>query len=404
MSPGDDPSSGASSAEKDITVVVPPQDAEAPGVSPVEEVVRALVMSPDDDLEEDITAAAPATDSEAPGVTPAEEATTASVTSRGADTSPGASSAEQDKTAVVPAQDEASDRSEDRWDLCLFLHCDPKGRPYKKEDFRNALKELKMDTEVARIKPMTPGKAWLLKVKTREAWEKLASCYYMRVKGLYCAISVLGEPETWVKVFRVPLWLSNQKLGYELSNHFGLAKKVSCREWSWPEEKADSTTRYVRLCLKKGLEEKDIPYVWFCFESDAYPIVVKGRPPLCFRCHTIGHMKRECDQPPCTDCDRLLQDTRALSGGGGEPLTSDAEEKQRVLVEPGDVLVAPTAASGSQEQSVSNQKTATVVEETPAEEPHEVTGADTETGNASAVTRRGSDSEGDIMCSSEEAK
>ncbi|KAH7935754.1 hypothetical protein HPB52_013079 [Rhipicephalus sanguineus] len=270
-----------------------------------------------------------------------------------------------------------------------------------------------MDNKFAGIKPMTSGKTWLLKLKTREAWEKLASRNNMRVKKLYCAISVPGEPEIWMRVFRVPLWRSNQNLAYELSDHFGLVKKVSCRMWSWPEEKAYSTTRYVRLRLKEGLEEKDIPYVWFCFESDTYPIAVTGRPPLCFRCHTVGHLKRECDQPPCTGCDRHLHDTRKSlwqspspvpSGDGGEPLTSDAEGKQKVPVKPEDVLVTPAAACGSQEQSVSNQETTPVLEETPAEEPHEVTGADTETENTSAVTRRGSDSEGDIMCSSGEAK
>ncbi|KAH7981637.1 hypothetical protein HPB52_000412 [Rhipicephalus sanguineus] len=227
----------------------------------------------------------------------------------------------------------------------------------------------------------------------------------MRVKGMYCAISVPGERETWMKVCEVPTSRSNLQLERELARRFGRVKRVSCQMWSWREfGKANSTTRYVRLCLKKGLEEKDIPHLWTCFEHERYPIFVTGRPPLCLRCHAVSHLKHECKQPPCTGCDRPLHYSCASFGDGGEPLTSAAEENQKVPVKPGDVQVAPTEACGSEEQSVSNQETAPVVEETPAKEPHEVTGPDTETGSTSTVTRRGSNAEGDVTCSSGVAK
>ncbi|KAL3188934.1 hypothetical protein MRX96_003084 [Rhipicephalus microplus] len=168
------------------------------------------------------------------------------------------------------------------------------------------------------------------------------------------------------------------------------------------------------------------------------------------------HGKRRCEKPPCTGCDRYLHDTcvsfrdecghltsdteekqkvpvepgnvpviptaacgsETLTGDadeqqnapvepgnvpvlptaacGSETLTGDAGEQQMVSVQPGDVPVIPTAASESEEQSLSCQRNAPVVEETPAEKPHEATRLDTEAGNISTVTRRRSESEGTL--------
>lgn len=65
-----------------------------------------------------------------------------------------------------------------------------------------------------------------------------------------------------------------------------------------------STTRTVSLKLKEGVNIEDIPHR-IRVAGDNALVVVAGRAPLCLRCHSMGHVRRECRVPKCTVCHRF---------------------------------------------------------------------------------------------------
>ncbi|KAH7979072.1 hypothetical protein HPB49_007969 [Dermacentor silvarum] len=141
--------------------------------------------------------------------------------------------------------------------------------------------------EVVGIGPLQYKKVWVMKLKTPHVLRALVAYGRMQVKERYCAIIDPAVEEVWFKVHWVPLQISNASLRRGLQE-YGTVKKVSSQMWSKDEAVAKSTTRHVRLCLKEGLEVKDLPHLWL-YKDRSLLIDVPGRPPLCQKCSTRGH-------------------------------------------------------------------------------------------------------------------
>ncbi|KAH7954209.1 hypothetical protein HPB49_016456 [Dermacentor silvarum] len=252
----------------------------------------------------------------------------------------------------------------------------------------------------------------------------------MQVRGRYCAIVDPAVEEVWLKVHWVPFHISNASLRRALQE-YGTVKSVSSQKWSKQEIVATSTTRHVRLCLKEGLEVKDLPHLW-CYQDRRFLIVVPGRPPLCLKCGTIGHLNRACTAQRCSTCNKYghneceFVDTPATGNiqvnvptkpgempetpaavcqidhesesqkatapateetaehphevlTEDEPVTGNAQVNENVPMEPGEMLVTPTAVCETEHESESQQGTPVVADETTAQHPHEVV-SDAETG------------------------
>lgn len=92
---------------------------------------------------------------------------------------------------------------------------------------------------------------------------------------------------------------------------YGKVTEVSKEKWRAQgcAEKG-STTRTVSLKLKAGVSIEDIPHQ-LRVASDLALVVVPGRPPMCLRCHTAGHVRRECRVPRCSRCRRYGHNDRA---------------------------------------------------------------------------------------------
>ncbi|KAH6919564.1 hypothetical protein HPB50_029447 [Hyalomma asiaticum] len=134
--------------------------------------------------------------------------------------------------------------SDETMKLCVFLHCDVGGRPYRIEDFRSPLEELGVLKAVSGIGPYQMSHVWMLKLRSQEEKNLLISS-----GGLKAIRSVLSE--------------------------YGDVKDVKQEEWSVPGfEQAESTTRVVRMILRKGITADELPdLIW---KNDACETVADG--------------------------------------------------------------------------------------------------------------------------------
>ncbi|KAH7985602.1 hypothetical protein HPB51_026791 [Rhipicephalus microplus] len=75
------------------------------------------------------------------------------------------------------------------------------------------------------------------------------------------------------------------------------------RERRRGEEKG-STTRSVGLKLHSDVKVNDIPHQ-LKIAGELTLVVVPGRAPLCLRCKSTGHIRRDCRVPRCSRCRRF---------------------------------------------------------------------------------------------------
>ncbi|KAL1415844.1 hypothetical protein MTO96_028627 [Rhipicephalus appendiculatus] len=159
----------------------------------------------------------------------------------------------EDKQAYDSAEDET-------WEMCLFLRCDPCGHPLKCSDLKDALKPFGLIDEVAVIAPLTPGKVWLLKLKTREAFRVLVKVGRIAVKERYFEVVDPRVREIRINVHWVPFNLPNAAIR-KLFQKYGFVMNVTCRMMCEDNIVSATTTRNVRLYLKEGVGVDDIPYL-----------------------------------------------------------------------------------------------------------------------------------------------
>lgn len=59
--------------------------------------------------------------------------------------------------------------------------------------------------------------------------------------------------------------------------------------------------RLVRLELREGVTLDRIPRQ-LRLGGGTVLVVVPGRPPICLRCRTTGHIRKDCRVPRCSEC------------------------------------------------------------------------------------------------------
>ncbi|KAH8032872.1 hypothetical protein HPB51_003255 [Rhipicephalus microplus] len=79
-------------------------------------------------------------------------------------------------------------------------------------------------------------------------------------------------------------------------------KEVTDDRWRVEDiEGVESTTRVIRMQLRDSVSVDQLPHQVRIGSSTAL-VVVPGRPPLCLRCRSTGHMRRDCKVPRCREC------------------------------------------------------------------------------------------------------
>lgn len=109
---------------------------------------------------------------------------------------------------------------------------------------------------------------------------------------------------------------------------FGTVQEIARDTWKAEGfQGVQSTTRLVRLTLKKGTTRESLPHQVRLFSGNAL-VVVPGRAPLCLRCKRTGHVRKDCRVPRCEDCRRyghLKEDCVKTYAVAVAAATEDAE-------------------------------------------------------------------------------
>ncbi|XP_049516560.1 uncharacterized protein LOC125942430 [Dermacentor silvarum] len=186
----------------------------------------------------------------------------------------------------------------------VFLHGDVQARPYRVEDFRDALAGLTLLPEVIALGAYRMSHVWAVTFKSAEAVKKILAASEMKVKGRRCVVIDPGNQDVRMKVH----WLLHNIPDDDVRVAFlpyGRVTEISRERWR-VHGIADkgSTTRLVSLRLKAGVKLEDLPHQVNVAGEQAL-VVVSGRAPMCLRCHTTGHIRRDCRVPKCSACRRF---------------------------------------------------------------------------------------------------
>ncbi|XP_075741803.1 uncharacterized protein LOC142792856 [Rhipicephalus microplus] len=183
----------------------------------------------------------------------------------------------------------------------VALHCDVSGRPYRIDDFRKPLKDLGVIQQVSGIGAYQMSHVWLLNMKTVEAKKALTDAGVIKVKDRVCLVIDPTRQEVKMKLH----WLAFDVTKDAIRRAFyeyGDVKEVTDDRWRVEDfEGVESTTRVIRMQLRDGVSVDQLPHQVRIGSSTAL-VVVPGRPPLCLRCRSTGHMRRDCKVPRCSEC------------------------------------------------------------------------------------------------------
>ncbi|KAH7979070.1 hypothetical protein HPB49_007967 [Dermacentor silvarum] len=184
----------------------------------------------------------------------------------------------------------------------VFLHCDPEGRPYAHSELLEELQARGVRRlHIQSLHPIRFSNAWLLKMRTLEAKRFVAQIGGMMLHGMYCGIVDASLQEYSIKVHWVPSDMSAEPLR-NYFEQFGDVRGVSRVEHKvLGLDGVESTTVIIRMSLKEGVTERDLPHeLPLC--GTTFLVAVPGRPPFCQRCRKMGHTFSNCHTPKCLLC------------------------------------------------------------------------------------------------------
>lgn len=92
---------------------------------------------------------------------------------------------------------------------------------------------------------------------------------------------------------------------HEALQSFGKIKAISAETWRVSDmEQMRTLNRDVVVSLADGVRVSDIPHLLTVCGLQSL-LLIPGRPPLCLRCHRVGHIRQHCRTPRCEDCHRF---------------------------------------------------------------------------------------------------
>ncbi|XP_077538334.1 uncharacterized protein LOC144150846 [Haemaphysalis longicornis] len=273
----------------------------------------------------------------------------------------------------------------------VVLHCDNTCRPYRIDDFRQPLKDLGVIQEVGGIGAYQMSHVWLVNLRSDEAKKKLLQEGKLDVKGRTCLVIDPNKQELRVKLHWVTFDVSNEAIRRAFAM-YGEVKDVASDRWRAADfETADSTTRVFRLVLREGVFPDSLPHQVPLGKGKTL-VVVPGRAPVCLRCHTAGHIRRECRVPKCTECHAFGHEqaecTRTYARAVGRG--ADADRSEHLMDEEKAELAATSASEnndlkGASKKPVAEQPQTNTMAVGSSKEEHKDTGVTETHPSTSAV-------------------
>ncbi|XP_049516329.1 uncharacterized protein LOC125942216, partial [Dermacentor silvarum] len=186
----------------------------------------------------------------------------------------------------------------------FFLHCDIRARPYRVEDFRDALAPLSLLPEVVALGAYRMSHVWAVTFKDNEAVKKIVSVGELQVKKGRCLVIDPANQDVRLKVHWLLHTVPDEDVRLAFAP-FGKVTDVARDRWRvHGVADKNSTTRLVTLKLKPGVMLDDLPHQ-VSVSGELALVVVPGRAPLCLRCRGTGHIRRDCRIPRCGACRRF---------------------------------------------------------------------------------------------------
>lgn len=225
----------------------------------------------------------------------------------------------------------------------VFMHADVRARPYRVEDFRDALANLKLLPEVSSLGAYQMNHVWAVTFKGAEGAKRLLESGEVKVKSHRCVLIDPTNQDMRLKLHWLLPTVPDDDVRAALLA-YGRATDVIKERWrvSGVSDKG-STTRTVTLKLKPGVKPEDIPHQ-LRIAGELALVVVPGRAPLCLRCQCTGHIRRDCKVPRCALCRRFGHDesqcVRSYASVAG-PMGSD--DNSELLMDEADSEAAASA-------------------------------------------------------------
>lgn len=186
----------------------------------------------------------------------------------------------------------------------LFLHADPLGRPYNVGHFSDALRNIVERDDVSSFGPFLYNHLWAITFESALEKEKLLARSEITVKGKKCVILDPNKKDIFMKLHWVPKHVPDEAIIKALS-HYGKVTSIVREKWRDSFfEGLETTTRHLQVTLKGGVTAESLPHQTFIAGCQVL-LAIPGRPPLCLRCKTVGHIRNQCHTPWCKRCKRF---------------------------------------------------------------------------------------------------
>ncbi|XP_075740613.1 uncharacterized protein LOC142786821 [Rhipicephalus microplus] len=186
----------------------------------------------------------------------------------------------------------------------VFLHGDVRGRPYRVEDFRDALGPTGLLPEVLALGAYQINHVWTVTMNNADATKRLLDVKELKVKGRRCIIVDPQDQQVRLRLHWLLYGVNDEDVRTALAA-YGKVVQVTRENWrvQGVSDKG-STTRTVLFKLKSGVKVEDLPHQ-IRVAGELALVVAPGRPMQCLRCQGTGHVRRECKVPRCSRCRRF---------------------------------------------------------------------------------------------------
>ncbi|KAM7281533.1 uncharacterized protein ISCGN_005876 [Ixodes scapularis] len=242
----------------------------------------------------------------------------------------------------------------------VFLHADVKGRPYRAEEFRDALASLSLLPEVVALGAYQMNHVWAVTFKSLEGAKKLLATPELTVKGRRCIVVDPGNRDVRLKLHWLLFNVGDDDLRAALAP-YGKVLDVSRERWHIDGcHSVNTMTRTAVLRLKGGVTPDDIPHQ-LRVAGELALVVVPGRAPLCLRCQRTGHIRKECRVPKCDVCRRFGHEgTQCVRTYAAAVVPVGGEEKSELLMNEAD---AEETIAGPDTRAAPSQRAAAAAPE-----------------------------------------
>ncbi|XP_040075972.1 uncharacterized protein LOC115327317 [Ixodes scapularis] len=188
------------------------------------------------------------------------------------------------------------------WQPFSILWRNPQGRPYRTQDFAEALEGTVGMKHVVGLGAFQFNHVWICTLDSADAKEGLVALKEVTVKGKKCVVIDPNVKEAVVRVNWLPTYVTDGEVCAAFAE-YGNVTRITREKWKSPSGtyEVETSARAVTITMKEGTAKDELPHQG---KVAGYPVLISvpGRPPMCLRCSKLGHMRKQCRAPWCRHC------------------------------------------------------------------------------------------------------